>query len=82
MALRAEPNPKRETLPSLTHAPLHFSHEDVARVIEQVAAKGGRYAQMRRALSEKQATALLARLQESSFVVMVWLFRRWRCGGR
>lgn len=80
MATRADANPKRDTLPAISQLQQHFSQEDVARVIEQVAIKGSRYAQMRKGLNEKQAGALLGRLQESSFVVAIGLFRRWRCG--
>lgn len=81
MATRADANPRRDTsLPAITQLQQHFSQEDVGRVIEQVAARGSRYAQMRKAMSERQASALLGRLQESSFVVSIGLCRRWRCG--
>lgn len=80
MATSADHKPKRDSLPAIAPPQQHFSQQDVAKVIEQVAARGSRYAQLRRTLSERQAGALLARLQESSFVVAMGLFRRWRCG--
>jgi hypothetical protein len=67
---------KRNLLPALPNnyqePPIHFSMEDIANIIQQIVAKGGRYAHLRKGLNADEMTSLPLRLQNSNFVVPIY----------
>jgi hypothetical protein len=67
---------KRNLLPALPNnyqeQPTHFSQEDIANIIQQIVAKGGRYALLRKGLNADETISLPLRLQNSNFVVPIY----------